>query len=430
MVTKDENHRCPWADIIKDPEEFIEAEYLPDYDTLVKEPSHLAIAKVRKLLRFWLERQSSRQVPFRWKSVLENGERVNANGPKVNLRKPNTEAIREKGRRSAISSRQKSRRVGLQKAIDSDEDAPAPAAEKKTVKRRRVKKVTRVAPIDNESSGEDFDMREVDVMQYSDHETKQLGNVAESGARYATPDISPDLLPLWKKFTAKLPLECMTWSKEQLQTQFEVFRGWAGLTGLISADAPSVQTVQVNKNAGVGSSAHLDLTAAASLESPIGDVVSASEPHSNEKADVEPSSHLDTAGNVPPKPPQLDTQDTLLPANEKAANDGPKVPANGHVGNARQIAECLNAADDIAEDSKSPSAEPTASPSFKIGGMQTRKRKAELEAHTASKKAKDSEKSGAAGRLTRNVARNGKHSDVVPAVPPKRGRGRPRKNRT
>ena len=288
-----------------------------------------------------------------------------------------------------------------------------------------------MAPVDDESSGEDFDMREVDVMQYSDQETKELGNIAESRARYATPDISPDLLPLWKKFTAKLPLECMMWSKEQLQTQFEVFRGWVGLTGLILTDAPSVSTVQVNKNADVGSSAHLDLTAAASLESPIGDVVSASELHSNEKADVELSSHFDTTGNVLPKPPQLDIQDTPLPVNEKAVNDGPKVPANGNVvGNARQITECLNAADDIAEDSKSPSAEPTASLSFKIGGMQTRKRKAELEAHTASKKAKDLEKSGAAGRLTWNVARNGKHSNVVPAVLPKRGHGRPRKNRT
>ena len=105
--------------------------------------------------------------------------------------------------------------------------------------------------------------------------------------------------------------------------------------------------------------------------------------------------------------------------------------SNGNVvGNARQVTECLKVADDIAEDSKSPSAEPTTSPSFKIGGMQTRKRKAELEAHTVSKKAKDSEKSSTAGRLTQNVARNGKHSNIVPAVLPKHGHGRPRKNRT
>ena len=80
-----------------------------------------------------------------------------------------------------------------------------------------------MAPIDDESSGEDLNMQEVDVMQYSNQEMKELGNIAESRACYATPNISLDLLPLWKTFTAKLPLECMTWSKEQLQTQFEVF---------------------------------------------------------------------------------------------------------------------------------------------------------------------------------------------------------------
>ena len=160
-----------------------------------------------------------------------------------------------------------------------------------------------MAPIDNESSGEDFDMREVDVMQYTNQETKELGNIAESGARYTTPDISPDLLPLWKKFTAKLPLECMMWLKEQLQTQFEVFRGWAGLTGLISAD-------------------------------------------------VEPFSHFVMTGGILLKPLQLDIEDTPLPVNEKAANDGPKVAEDRDVvGNARQVAECLKAADNIAEDS-------------------------------------------------------------------------------
>ena len=143
---------------------------------------------------------------------------------------------------------------------------------------------------------------------------------------------------------------------------------------MISADAPSVPTIQVNRNADVGSSAHLDLTAAASLESPTSDVVSASELHSNQNANVEPSSHFVTPGDVLPKPLQLDIEDTPLPVNEKAANDGPKVAANGNVvGNARQVTECLKVADDIAEDSKSPSAEPTTSPSFKIGGMQTRK---------------------------------------------------------
>ena len=96
-----------------------------------------------------------------------------------------------------------------------------------------------MAPVDEGSSGEDFNMREVDVMKYSDEEMNdELGNIAESRACYTTPDISPDILALWKIFTAKLPLECMTWLKEQLQTQFEVFWGWAGLTGLILADAP------------------------------------------------------------------------------------------------------------------------------------------------------------------------------------------------
>ena len=99
-------------------------------------------------------------------------------------------------------------------------------------------------------------------------------------------------------------------------------------------------------------------------------------------------------------------------------------------GHAKLGTDCLTAADDIAQNSKSLSPQRTLSLPFKNGGMQTRKRKADLDGDAVSKKLRNSEKFDTAGRLTRNTARNGKASVVTPVIPPKQDRGRPRKNRT
>ena len=334
--------------------------------------------------------------------------------------------------------------------------------EKKTVKRRRVKKVTILPRLSEGSSREDFDMQEVNVMRFSDEEPNdELADIARSPSSYPTPDISADLLPLWKTFKDKLPVECMTWSKEQLQTQYEVFKGWAGLTGLMSADGPSAASV------------NLDLKASAS-ESQAGAAVSASATRSQHKADAEPSSLFARTGDVVLKSCQTDIQEPTLA--EKATNNGTDLAAKANVmasarqaaecltaaddvtrdskseptlplplmnggmqtrkrkaeldGHAKLGADCLTAADDIAQNSKSLSPQRSVSSPFKNGGMQTRKRKADLDGDAVSKKPRNSEKIDTAGRLTWNTARNGKPSDVTPIMPPKRGQGRPRKNRS
>ena len=140
-------------------------------------------------------------------SVLENGERVTAQSPKFNLQKPQTAS-------STISPWRKGRQDPVPKHIDSDKDSAAVPTEKKTVKCRRVKKKVTILPhLSKGSSGEDFDMQEVNVMRFLDEEPNdELADIAKSPSSYPTPDISADLLPLWKTFTDKLPVECMTWS--------------------------------------------------------------------------------------------------------------------------------------------------------------------------------------------------------------------------
>ena len=196
-----------------------------------------------------------------------------------------------------------------------------------------------------------------------------MADIAKSPSSYPTPDISADLLPIWKTFTDKLPVECMTWSKEQLQTQFQVFKGWAGLTGLMSADGPSPASVQRNDHVDIASSVNLDLKASAS-ESQAGGAVSASATGSKHKADADPSSLFARTGDIV-KSCQTDIRESLLLAAKKATNNGTDVAAKAHVmASARQATECLTAANEVTQDSKS---EPTLPLPLTNGGMQTRK---------------------------------------------------------
>ena len=56
--------RVPWMDILKNVKGFIDPEYLPDYETLDSDPSHLSLAKVKKLLRYWFNQQKQRRLSF------------------------------------------------------------------------------------------------------------------------------------------------------------------------------------------------------------------------------------------------------------------------------------------------------------------------------------------------------------------------------
>ena len=476
MVTQDENHRCPWADIIKEPEAFIDAEYLPDYDSLVKEPSHLAIAKVRKLLRFWLECQSSGQIPFRWKSVLENGERVNATEPKVNLRKSKTKSTGEKEPQLKIASRKKRNRELPSTFIDSDDDAPAPAAGKSKVKPRPTKKSKVVASlnIDQGSSGEEFDSGNIDDMECSDdepiHKSAKLQpskkpkhapqlqidrgtsgeecNVdqkellddaakdesaidADDQARDGTA-ISPELRPLWKIFTDKLPLEYKSWSKEQLHTQFEVFRGWAGQTGLLTADDFSAAAVHSHEkataDAPLGTADHFNYIETLAVPfnnvrnsvSPADDL-SAAAAHSPDKAAAD--ALLGTANNSN----HIGNLDVPF---DNVRNGDPLHSANQIISSTSKRDQPPQAAAAAETETKSLTAKPKPA-TLQMGGMQTRKRKAELDADTVSKKAKQSDSSAVPGkRSTRSMSGKAKQPETVLANPPKRGRGRPRKNAT
>jgi hypothetical protein len=281
LVTRDGGHRCPWANIIQSPKDFIDAEYLPDYDTMDKEPSHLPISKVRKLLRFWLERQSSGKVVFRWKSILENGERVPAKAPKIKgklteapKRKVGVRAdgTSKKGKRSRRNSHRSRKQVTIQKDITSDDEIvsddehapskpsvpmrmvpngrskpnskdgledsePIAMKPKRSIKPRPIKKLKAISQNpDVESAGEEFNFDSADGFNFSDDEP-----VVQRAVK--PPLQSRGLSPLWKAFNDQLPAEYASWSLDKLQMQFEVFRGWGESQGLFNSESNSGESL-------------------------------------------------------------------------------------------------------------------------------------------------------------------------------------------
>lgn len=275
LVTKDRSHHCPWANIIQSPQDFIDAEYLPDYDTMDKEPSHLTISKVWKLLRFWLQRQSSGQVVFRWKSILENGERIPAEGPK-NMAGI-TKGVIAKAKKAVHGSRKKGMQDLVKDVTASDDDELtldrgigrkgkkssgrsqdkniaddftasdtnelAPRIQKKHIKPRPIKKSKRMhRDSDLDTAGEDFNFKALDELIFSDDEPtthpvdKPPMQITELGS-------------LWKAFNDQLPDKYKSWSQEQLQTQFKVFGRWVESEGMFNPHSSTAKPLDTGSRA-------------------------------------------------------------------------------------------------------------------------------------------------------------------------------------
>ena len=259
----------------------------------------------------------------------------------------------------------------------------------------------------------------------------ELAIDADDQARDGTA-ISPDLWPLWKVFTDKLLLEYKSWSKEQLHTQFEVFQGWAGQTGLLTADDFSAAAVhsreKATANALLGTADNSNYIG--NLAVPFNNVrsgdssandLSAVAAHSPDKAAAD--ALLGTANN------SNHIRNLDIPFNN-VRNGDPHHSANQIISSTLKQDQPPQAAAAAETETKSLSAEPKAA-TLQMGGMQTRKRKAELDADTVLKKAKQSDSSVVPGkRSTRSTSGKAKQPETVLANPPKRGRGRPRKNAT
>ena len=163
----------PWADILKDPAGFIDPEYLPDYQTLDKEPSHLAIQKVKKLLNFWIARQRAGKTVFRFRFVIQGSEQVAAKLPDIraNTQKPSGRASKQTGN----GKRHVRKSNGAEVTID-EEDVDAEESNRKGRKntgkksKKKGKKGIKSSDV-MELSGEEFDLHVIDEMQFSDDDT-------------------------------------------------------------------------------------------------------------------------------------------------------------------------------------------------------------------------------------------------------------------
>ena len=218
--------RCtciPWTDILKNARAFIDPEYLPDYDTLDSDPSHLSMPKVKKLLRYWFDRQKSGQITFRFHYVLEGSETVLAKEPKKIL---SMEVLKGRGD-------PKQNRVTRRKGNCLKKD------------KARSRDII-------SDSGEEFDFDGVEEVPSSDDDANPLPSVGRSKSTPAagvhqtpgttvvhTPDwrkapanLSTSEIDDWNRFTKNLPESCSNWTREQAIVQFQVFKGW-------SANVPS-----------------------------------------------------------------------------------------------------------------------------------------------------------------------------------------------
>lgn len=245
---------------MKDVRCFVDPEYLPDYDTLDSEPSHLSMAKVKKLLRYWLSRQESGDITFRFHYVLDGSEKVLGKVPKVGpIGSPS------KGPKKARKTRAKSKKSVPTTVMSNDDDDLDSTAtvqgSKKSRKRPGKAKVQSRAII--EESGEEFDFQGVDNGAFSDDEPNiptlggspplpsiplctgtsggtspsqtTPGNVAGNSKdevgdwRKAPATLQSSDIDLWKAFVKKLPESCSDWSHDQRIIQFQVFKGWSAV---------------------------------------------------------------------------------------------------------------------------------------------------------------------------------------------------------
>ena len=218
MATDGRCARVPWTDIIKNAMGFIDSEYLPDYDTLDSDPSHLSMPKVKKLLRYWFDRQKSGQITFRFHHVLEGSERVPAKEPKTTSSKEVP-----KGRGHLKPTRVTKRKGNCSKK------GKAPSREIIS------------------DSGEEFDFEPVEEIPFSDDDANPIPYVGNSEStpaatvqlasgttedhppdwRKAPANLSESEIDVWNKFTKNLPESCSNWTHDQAMIQFQVFKGWS-----------------------------------------------------------------------------------------------------------------------------------------------------------------------------------------------------------
>lgn len=286
LATDGRTSRVPWADVVKDQATFIDEEYLPDYQTLDAEPSHLAIQKVKTLLNFWIQRQRAGQTVFRFRLVIQGTERVPAKAPDVrtNMQKP-TRRSRAKGNLKRQVRRSNEGELRSDEEIDDPLKQKVKGQKGKGTVNRKGKKGKKSAEMVDDS-GEEFDLLAMDDLVFSDDDvplpnsldrtagrgmgsggmgmkgprvggttTTKGPRVAETtvvgttdGAHSTTtaytlpaPTIGPTTLQtlppphslasadkaLWNRFVAHLPLDCVDWSEEQAIGQFRVFQRWS-----------------------------------------------------------------------------------------------------------------------------------------------------------------------------------------------------------
>ena len=218
MATDGRCTHVPCTDIIKNAMGFIDSEYLPDYDTLDLDPSHLSMPKVKKLLRYWFDRQKSGQIAFCFHHVLEESERVPAKEPKTTSSK---EVLKGQGHL-------KPTQVTKQKG-NCSKKGKAPSREIIS------------------DSGEEFDFERVEEVPFSNNDANPIpyvGNsestpaatvqLASGTTAYHPPDwqkapanLSESKIDVWNKFNKNLPESCSNWTHDQAMIQFQVFKGWS-----------------------------------------------------------------------------------------------------------------------------------------------------------------------------------------------------------
>ena len=222
-------------DILKNVKGFIDPEYLPDYETLDADPSHLSLAKVKKLLRYWFNRQKSEEIAFRFHYVLEGSERVLGSDPKRITGKTLSKKV-PKGR----GQPQKTRVMSDITGDEAELLMGVGTVGKKKTSGKRLKKGKAHSKEIISDSGEEFDFAGVDDVSFSDDPPNPIPEVSGStGINTATSDsctpiwrkapanLASSEIDLWNAFVEKLPDSCSNWSKTQAMVQFEVFKGWS-----------------------------------------------------------------------------------------------------------------------------------------------------------------------------------------------------------
>ena len=259
--------RVPWMDILKNVRGFIDPEYLPDYETLDADPSHLSMAKVKKLLRYWINRQKSEEATFQFHYVLQGSEKVLGKDPKTIIGKvlskkvpkssllgqdPKTipgKALSKKVPKSR--GKPKKNQVTFDPTVDESEPVMGLWATRRKTSGKRLQKATACSRDIISDSGEEFDFAGVDEVGSSDDAANPLPEASGSSTAVHATDTIPVLhltgttegqtpdwrrapanlsaleIDLWNTFIEKLPESCSNWSQNQAIIQFQVFKGWS-----------------------------------------------------------------------------------------------------------------------------------------------------------------------------------------------------------